>query len=818
MLRRLAGLLRFGSGPSMPFADHVSSTRKFGIELLGAAAVAETMKAVRSRIAQGSKTSDEVDVVLAAAVEAARIALGIEVHDVQIAAAIALAHGHVVEMATGEGKTLSACFAAVLGSLDGTPVHVLTANDYLARRDAGWMEPVYELLGVEVGCAAGLGQDEDDRRREMYAKPVCYATVPTVGFDYLRDNMRLRRDDQVLRGFGLAIIDEADSILVDDARIPLVLSGPSDVPIDLYGKVDAAVARLFDEDVAVDHLTRTAVLTDAGDEHLEEILREQGLLQGDGLYDSANVRVVHHALMSLKAHRLLQADRDYVVANGEIVVVDETTGRFVAGRRWSDGLHQAVEAKERVAVRPESQSYAGISFQNLVLLYRYRAGMTGTASAESGEFGRTYGMTVAAIPSHRPCRRIDETDQVYRSRAGKLRAVVQEVLSAKDRGQPVLVGTTSIAKSEELAAMLCGHGFSVVDPGREDAFDALRRDPSAKLLAVLNARHHEHEARILADAGLPGAVTIATNMAGRGVDIRLGGSEGVPELAAAAEAAGGLYVLGTERHESRRVDDQLRGRSGRQGNPGRSRFMLSLEDDLLRQFGSKKVGRFLSRAGFGDDDAISHRFVNKLIATAQKKVDGRNGEQRREVKRYDDVLAGQRKAFYELRMRAVDGEAGEIARDLLDHAVAALVSRHAPDGVVPDDRDVASMAQDFRMRLGIPLSPELLRESGSMIADAALAAMDAKRAEKIARADEQVYAELERYIVVSSLDIAWRNHVAALEHLRSVVSLRAYGGRDPLTEFRTEAVEMYEALVEAAAFSVATGLAFASVKPRAAAA
>ncbi|WP_238230744.1 preprotein translocase subunit SecA [Methylobacterium hispanicum] len=778
----------------------------------------EAIEAVRDRVALGSKPSDEIDYVLAAAVEAARVTLGIDVHDVQIAAAVALAHGHVVEMATGEGKTLSACFAAVAASLDGTQVHVLTANDYLACRDADWMAPVFEMLGVEVGCAAGLGQDEDDRRREMYARPVCYATVPTVGFDYLRDNMRLRREDQVLRAFGMAIIDEADSILVDDARVPLVLSGPSDVPLDLYVKVDAAVAELEDADVAVDHLTRTAVLTDAGDEHLETILREKGLLQGEGLYDGANVRIVHHALMSLKAHRLLEAERDYVVANGEIVVVDETTGRFVDGRRWSDGLHQAVEAKERVAIRPESQSYAGISFQNLVLLYRYRAGMTGTASAESDEFRRTYGMTVAAIPSHRPCRRIDEADEVYRSRAGKLRAVVREILASKERGQPVLVGTTSIAKSDELAAMLCGHGFEIVDLARDDAFEPLRADPAARVVAVLNAKHHEHEARILADAGLPGAVTIATNMAGRGVDIRLGGADGDPHLAAAAEAAGGLYVIGTERHESRRVDDQLRGRSGRQGNPGRSRFVLSLEDDLLRLFGAKGLDRFLSRAGFGDDDAISHRFVNGLILNAQKKVDGRNGEQRREVKRYDDVLAGQRTAFYDLRMRAVDGAAEEIARDLVERAVEVLASIHAPEDVAPDDRDVAAMAQDFRMRLGIPVRPDLLRESGKVIVDAALAAMAAKRAEKIARAGEQVYAELELYVVVSSLDIAWRNHVAALDHLRSVVSLRAYGGRDPLTEFRTEAVEMYEALLEAAALSAATGLSFASVKPQAAAA
>ena len=818
MLRRLAGLFRFGAGPSMPFSDHVASVRRLGRELRGVMTPGEAMEAVRDRIALGAKPSDEIDAVLAAAVEAARVVLDVEAHDVQIAAAVALAHGHVVEMATGEGKTLSACFASVAASLDGTPVHILTANDYLARRDAAWMAPVFGVLGVEVGCAAGLGQDEDDRRREMYAKPVCYATVPTVGFDYLRDNMRLRREDQVLRAFGMAIIDEADSILVDDARIPLVLSGPSDVPLDLYAEVDAAVAELADADVAIDHLTRTVVLTDAGDEHLEEVLRKKGLLQGEGLYDSVNVRVVHHALMSLKAHRLLEAERDYVVANGEIVVVDETTGRFVAGRRWADGLHQAVEAKERVAIRPESRSYAGISFQNLVLLYRHRAGMTGTASAESAEFERTYGMTVAPIPSHKPCRRIDEADEVYRSRAAKLRAVVREILASKERGQPVLVGTTSIAKSDELAAMLCGHGFEIVDLSREDAFEPLRADPAARVVAVLNAKHHEHEARILADAGLPGAVTIATNMAGRGVDIRLGGVDGNAQLAAAAEAAGGLYVIGTERHESRRVDDQLRGRSGRQGNPGRSRFVLSLEDDLLRQFGAKGLDRFLSRAGFDDDDAISHRFVNGLILKAQKKVDGRNGEQRREVKRYDDVLAGQRKAFYDLRMRAVDGAAEEIARDLIEHAVEVLVSIHAPHDVPPDDRDTAAMAQDFHMRLGIDLRPDLLRETGKVVAEAALAGMASKRAEKIARAGEQVYAELEIYIVVSSLDIAWRNHVAALDHLRSVVSLRAYGGRDPLTEFRTEAVDMYEALLEAAALSTATGLSFASVKPQAAAA
>lgn len=818
MLRRLAGLFRFGSGTKLPFADRIADVAKYEADLVGANAVATAMAAVRARIAAGSKAADEADIVLAACREAARIAIGLRAHDVQIAAAFALAHGNVVEMATGEGKTLSACFAAVLASLDGMPVHVLTANDYLARRDCEWMEPVFELLGVTVGCSAGLGADEDVLRREMYAREVCYTTVPSVGFDYLRDNMRLRREDQVLRGFGFALIDEADSILVDDARVPLVLSGPSDVPLDLYAKVDAAVAELGDEDVTVDHLTRTAVLTDVGDDRLEEILRAQGLLQGEGLYDAANVRVVHHALMSLKAHRLLQADRDYVVSGEDIVVVDETTGRFVTGRRWSDGLHQAVEAKERVRIRPESQSYAGISFQNLVLLYRARAGMTGTASAEAGEFGRTYGMPVAVVPPNRPCIRIDEPDEVYRRRKAKLSAVIAEILSAKERRQPILVGTTSIAKSEELAALLTESGFVQIDLADPEAFEPLRADPDARLVAVLNARHHEHEARILADAGLPGAVTIATNMAGRGVDIRLGGSDENPTRAAAAAEAGGLYVLGTERHESRRVDDQLRGRAGRQGNPGTSRFMLSLEDDLLRQFGSKKLDRFLARAGISEEDAISHRFVATMIAKAQLKVDSRNGEQRREVKKYDDVLNSQRAAFYAMRMRAIDGEAGAIARDMVDMAVDAVVARHAPADVLPDDRDVAAMSGDLRQRLGVALDASILRETPELVGDAIVAAIASKRADKIARAGEGAYAEAERYVVVSSLDLAWRNHVAALDHLRSVVSLRAYGGRDPLVEFRAEAVDMYEALLEAAAFSIATGLAYTSIKPRAEAA
>jgi preprotein translocase subunit SecA len=818
MLRRLAGIFRLGSGPGLPYAEGVSRVAHLGGEMVGTVAVSAAMNAVRTRIEAGAKPADEADLVFAACREAARIALGLRAHDVQIAAAYALAHGNVVEMATGEGKTLSACFAAVLASLDGMPVHVLTANDYLAKRDAEWMAPVFELLGVSVGCSAGLGADEDALRREMYARDVTYATVPAVGFDHLRDNMRLRPEDQVLRGFGFAIIDEADSILVDDARVPLVLSGPSDVPLDLYAKVDAAVAQLGDAHVIVDHLTRTAVLTDAGDERLEEILRGQGLVQGDGLYDAANVRVVHHALMSLKAHRLLEVDRDYVVAGQDIVVVDETTGRFVAGRRWSDGLHQAVEAKEGVVIHPESQSYAGISFQNLVLLYRGRAGMTGTASAEAGEFGRTYGMPVSIVPPNRPCIRVDEPDEIYRRRKGKLSAVVSEVVSAKERGQPILVGTTSIAKSEEIAALLVSEGFVQIDLDDETAFEPLRLDPSLRLVAVLNARHHEHEARILADAGLPGAVTIATNMAGRGVDIRLGGRDEDPARAAAAAEAGGLYVLGTERHESRRVDDQLRGRSGRQGNPGRSRFMLSLEDDLLRQFGSPKLDRLLARAGISEDDAISHRFVAKMIAKAQLKVDSRNGEQRREVKKYDDVLDAQRGAFYALRRRAIGGEASEIARDMVGMAVDAIVVRHAPPDLLPDDRDVEAMSADLRRHMGIALDAATLREAPGIVADAILAAFADRRAGKIGRAGEEAYVEAERYVVVSSLDLAWRNHVAALEHLRNVVSLRAYGGRDPLVEFRAEAVDMYEALVEAAATSVATGLAYASIRPRAEAA
>jgi preprotein translocase subunit SecA len=427
-------------------------------------------------------------------------------------------------------------------------------------------------------------------------------------------------------------------------------------------------------------------------------------------------------------------------------------------------------------------------------------------------------MPVAVVPPNKPCIRIDEPDEVYRGRKGKLSAVLAEVLAAKERGQPILVGTTSIAKSEEIASLLVADGFVQIDLDDDRAFEPLRRDPSLRLVAVLNARHHEHEARILADAGLPGAVTIATNMAGRGVDIRLGGRDEDPDRAAAAAQAGGLYVLGTERHESRRVDDQLRGRSGRQGNPGRSRFMLSLEDDLLRQFGSPKLDRFLARAGIAEGDAISHRFVAKLIAKAQLKVDSRNGEQRREVKKYDDVLDAQRAAFYALRMRAIGGEASEIARDMVGMAIEALVARHAPAELLPDDRDIAAMSDELRQRMGIALDAPMLREAPEVVSDAILSAFAAKRAGKIGRAGEEAYAEAERYVVVSSLDLAWRNHVAALEHLRNVVSLRAYGGRDPLVEFRAEAVDMYEALVEAAAASIATGLSYASIRQRAEAA
>ena len=630
--------------------------------------------------------------------------LGQRHFDVQLLGGMVLNEGAIAEMRTGEGKTLVATLAAYLNALPGTGVHVITVNDYLATRDAEWMGRLYKFLGMSVGTIVH-GKD-DNERRESYAADITYGTNNEFGFDYLRDNMKYELNQMVQRGHAFAVVDEVDSILVDEARTPLIISGPSDDKSDLYNSIDKLLPSLKAEDFDLDEKQRTVNLTEAGNEHIEELLRESGALSAEdgSLYDAGNVTIVHHVNQALRAHKLFQRDKDYIVRNGEVVIIDEFTGRMMPGRRYSEGLHQALEAKERVQVQPENVTLASITFQNYFRLYKKLAGMTGTASTEADEFAEIYKLDVVEIPTNRSVRRFDEDDEVYRSAEEKLRAIVTEIDAANQKMQPMLVGTTSIEKSEALAEFLKKKGYKQIDftapAALQPLYAAARAGKPAKLFAVLNARFHEQEAYIVAEAGVPGAITVATNMAGRGTDIQLGGNvemrveqecAGLPEgperdakeaeiraevasFKEKALEAGGLYIIGTERHESRRIDNQLRGRSGRQGDPGRSKFFLALTDDLMRIFGSDRMDSMLVRLGLKEDEAIVHPWINKALEKAQQKVEGRNFDMRKNILKYDNVMNDQRKVVFEQR-RDIMGQ------DTLEEMVTDM--RH---GVVDDLR------------------------------------------------------------------------------------------------------------------------------------
>ncbi|TIP24892.1 MAG: preprotein translocase subunit SecA, partial [Mesorhizobium sp.] len=614
----------------------------------------------RQDFANGASLDDLLIPAFATVREAARRVLGMRPFDVQLIGGMVLHNGGIAEMRTGEGKTLVATLPVYLNALAGKGVHVVTVNDYLAKRDAEWMGRVYKFLGLTVGIIVhGLS---DDERREAYAADVTYATNNELGFDYLRDNMKYERSQMVQRGHAYAIVDEVDSILVDEARTPLIISGPLEDRSEMYNTIDAFMLKLGPADYEVDEKQKTTIFTEDGTEKLENMLRDAGLLKGESLYDVENVAIVHHVNNALKAHLLFQKDRDYIVRNGEIVIIDEFTGRMMPGRRYSEGLHQALEAKEHVQIQPENQTLASVTFQNYFRLYKKLAGMTGTALTEAEEFANIYNLEVTEIPTNLPVARRDEDDEVYRTVEEKYKAIVKEIRDARERGQPILVGTTSIEKSEQLAERL--------------------RKEGVKNFEVLNARHHEREAAIVAQAGKPGAITIATNMAGRGTDIQLGGNadmriaeeladmpagpereareqqirDDVAQLKEKALAAGGLYVLATERHESRRIDNQLRGRSGRQGDPGRSKFFLSLQDDLMRIFGSERMDGMLQKLGLKEDEAIIHPWINKALEKAQKKVEARNFDIRKNLLKYDDVSNDQRKVVFEQRIELMDGE------------------------------------------------------------------------------------------------------------------------------------------------------------------
>ncbi|MCO6188194.1 preprotein translocase subunit SecA [Rhizobium sp. L1K21] len=758
----------------------------------------------KAALADGKTLDDILIPAFAVVREAAKRVLGMRPFDVQLIGGMILHEGGIAEMKTGEGKTLVATLPVYLNALAGKGVHVVTVNDYLASRDAGQMGKLYGFLGLTTGVIVhGL---DDQQRAAAYACDITYATNNELGFDYLRDNMKYERRQMVQRGHFFAIVDEVDSILVDEARTPLIISGPLDDKSDLYTTIDAFIPRLTEDDYEIDEKQRSANFSEEGTEKLENLLKEAGLLKGESLYDVENVAIVHHINNALKAHKLFTRDKDYIVRNDEIVIIDEFTGRMMPGRRYSEGQHQALEAKEHVAIQPENQTLASVTFQNYFRMYDKLAGMTGTASTEAEEFADIYGLSVVEVPTNLPIARIDEDDEVYRTAEEKYKAIIEEIKACHEKGQPVLVGTTSIEKSELLATLLKQSGF--------DKF------------AVLNARYHEQEAYIVAQAGVPGAVTIATNMAGRGTDIQLGGNaemrfetelgdmepgperqakeaairEEIKALKKKALDAGGLYVLATERHESRRIDNQLRGRSGRQGDPGRSKFYLSLQDDLMRIFGSDRMDGMLQKLGLKEGEAIVHPWINKALERAQKKVEARNFDIRKNLLKYDDVLNDQRKVIFEQRIELMDAEdLEEIVTDMRHEVIDVLVGTHIPERAYAEQWDAEGLKEELRTLLNLDLPVEAwVQEEGIAeedVRERIMEAADKASAEKAERFGGEVINYVRRSVLLQTLDNLWREHIVNLDHLRSVVGFRGYAQRDPLQEYKQEAFELFQALL-----------------------
>ncbi|UFI03845.1 preprotein translocase subunit SecA [Roseibium aggregatum] len=780
----------------------------------------------RNQLKNGASVDDLLVPAFATVREAARRALGQRHYDVQLIGGMVLNSGQIAEMRTGEGKTLVATAPVYLNALTGNGVHVVTVNDYLAQRDSDWMGQVYKFLGLSVGCIThGLS---DEERRAAYAADVTYGTNNEFGFDYLRDNMKHDRQSMVQRGHAYAIVDEVDSILIDEARTPLIISGPLEDRSEFYNSVDAFIPHLTEEDYELDEKQRSTTFTEAGNEKLEKLLGEAGLLKGDSLYDVENVAIVHHLQQALKAHKLFQRDKDYIVRNDEVVIIDEFTGRMMPGRRFSEGLHQALEAREKVRIQPENQTLASITFQNYFRMYGKLAGMTGTASTEADEFADIYKLEVVEIPTNVSVKRIDDDDEVYRTVQEKFQAIVKLIDDCKQRAQPILVGTTSIEKSEYLAEMLKKHGYKQIDLSDPAAFAAAQKNEGGKtkVFAVLNARYHEQEAFIVAQAGLPGAVTIATNMAGRGTDIQLGGNadmqiamelgdmpEGEERSAREAQiraevehmkqkalAAGGLYVIGTERHESRRIDNQLRGRSGRQGDPGHSKFFLSLQDDLMRIFGSERMDSMLQKLGLEEGEAIIHPWINKALEKAQQKVEARNFDIRKNLLKFDDVMNDQRKVVFDQRIELMDSEAIQDAvSDMRHDVIDDLVSAHIPERAYPEQWDTEGLQEEVRkyLNLDLPIKDWAAEEgiADEEVKDRLRKAADAGMAQKVAKYSPDIMRQVEKAVLLQTLDNLWREHLANLDHLRSVVGFRGYAQRDPLQEYKTEAFTLFESML-----------------------
>ena len=765
--------------------------------------IKQKTKELAERAMKGESLDDLLFEAFANVREAAHRALGLRAFDTQLMGAIFLHQGNISEMKTGEGKTLVATFAAYLNALTGKGVHIVTVNDYLAKRDAEWMGKVFAALGLTTGVIYPNMADEE--KISAYASDITYATNNELGFDYLRDNMRSELSEMVQREHNFAIVDEVDSILIDEARTPLIISGPAEDRSELYLTVDKLIPKLTEEHYDLDEKTRNVTYTDEGNEFIEQTLRDAGMLPEDqSLYAPESTSLVHHVNQGLKAHTLFTKDKDYIVRNGEVMLIDEFTGRMMAGRRLSDGLHQAIEAKEGCAIQPENVTLASVTFQNYFRLYNKLSGMTGTAVTEAEEFAEIYGLGVVEVPTNKPIARVDDHDQVYRTAAEKFTGVVKSIKEANANGQPLLVGTTSIEKSEMLSQMLKEAGVKH---------------------NVLNARHHEQEAKIIADAGKFGAVTIATNMAGRGTDIQLGGNVDMivmealetdpnanpDELRSKIQAehadekskvieAGGLFVLATERHESRRIDNQLRGRAGRQGDPGRSSFFLSLEDDLMRIFGSQRLDAVLGKLGMKEGEAIVHPWVNKSLEKAQAKVEGRNFDIRKQLLKFDDVMNDQRKVIFSQRREIMEDEdLSETVQDMRHQVAEDLVTRYIPPKTYADQWDTEGLyaAAIEHMGLDVPVIAWAKEEGvdDEAIIERLCDESDKMMAQKAVQFGPENMRNIEKQILLNTIDAKWREHLLTLEHLRSVVGFRSYAQRDPLNEYKSESFQLFDSLL-----------------------
>ncbi|ANA14776.1 preprotein translocase subunit SecA [Acetobacter oryzifermentans] len=776
------------------------------VQALDDTALSGKTQEFRDRIAKGESLDDLLPEAFAVCREASRRVLGMRHFDVQLIGGMVLHSGRIAEMRTGEGKTLVATLAVYLSALAGKGVHVVTVNDYLAARDAAEMGRLYSFLGLTTGVI--VPNMPDDARRQAYASDITYGTNNEFGFDYLRDNMKYQLGEMVQRPFYHAIVDEVDSILIDEARTPLIISGPAEDSSDLYRAVDAVVAQLVQDPTTFekDEKFRTVILTDAGSDHVENLLRQAGVLDEGGLYDLQHVAVVHHVQQSLRAHTLFSRDVDYIVRDGKVVIIDEFTGRMMEGRRYSDGLHQALEAKEHVEVQQENQTLASITFQNYFRLYPKLSGMTGTAMTEADEFAEIYNLDVVAIPTNRPVARKDEDDEIYLTEQEKFAAVVKLIRDVHERGQPILVGTTSIEKSEALSDLLKSEAI----PHH-----------------VLNARFHEMEAKIVAQAGAPGAITIATNMAGRGTDIKLGGNvemlisqtlgemEDSPERDAAekeirdrvardhdiVQQAGGLYVVGTERHESRRIDNQLRGRAGRQGDPGNSKFFISLQDDLMRIFGSDRMSGMFQKMGMKEGEAIVHPWLSKALERAQRKVEARNFDMRKNTLKYDDVMNDQRKEVYAQRREFMATEdVSSIVTEAQEDVIDAIVARRIPEKSFAEQWDVAGLTEDVQKTFGLDLPIAAWAKEDGMdaeaVADRISQAATQAQAARAANIGPDLMRFIEKQILLTTYDAVWKEHLHALDQLRQGIGLRAYGQKDPLNEYKHEAFQLFTFMLE----------------------